>query len=184
MSRIEKLKGLLARVEQRRAEPRLVAVSNAAQPSANTNVAAARARESPLELAPRPALQPSEQAIAPNAPSSIPPPPVAAPADRAGLGSERPAARSSSIPPLGRTPLPPPPSSTVPPSLATPAFAPAPSEQRPAGELQPAQPVRISPLPVTASDSAVRVTSTPRIEAPKSFGELLEQSLALRPKSG
>ncbi|MDB4986827.1 MAG: hypothetical protein JWN04_2005 [Myxococcaceae bacterium] len=188
MSRIEKLKVLLARVEQRRAEPRLVAVSNAsALASANSNLApAARGREPQLELATpvsrapegaarAPARPTIEQAIAPLAPSSIPPPPT----DLNGLDSERPAARSSSLPPLPRTPIPPPPSSTVPPAVAA-----SEAHGRAPTEVLPSAPLRIAPAPAAPFDSAVRATSAPRVEAPKTFGELLEQSLALRPKSG
>jgi len=149
MSRIEKLKVLLARVEQRRAEPRLVAVSSAGgQVSANTNVEPTRTREPQLELA-KP-LPPVAQP-----PSSIPPPSAAA------------SISTSSLPPVARTQAP---SSTVPP------VAP--------GEAQPTGPQRIAPQPVVPFDSAVRTTSAARIQAPKTFGELLEQSLALRPKSG
>lgn len=182
MSRIEKLKVLLARVEQRRAEPRLIAVSNAgALPSANTNVAAARA----LELAPTARSRPEEprastpaplqEAFAPTAPSSIPPPP--------------PSTRSSSLPPMTRTPLPPPPSaahsssnSSVPPASNEPLSR-ANTEVLPAAQV-PAAPTRIAPTPVTSTEPAVVATSAARIEAPKTFGELLERSLALRPKSG
>jgi hypothetical protein len=174
MSRIEKLKVLLARVEQRRAEPRLVAVSNAsALPSANTNVAGAR----PLELAPSVRAAPAQEPIAPTAPSSIPPPP---------------STRSSSLPPMTRTPLPPPPStaasSSVPPAHSSEPLSRAHTEVLPATQLPaappPTTPTRIAPTPVTAAEPAVFATSAARVEAPRTFGELLERSLALRPKSG
>ena len=174
MSQIDKLKVLLARVEQRRAEPRLVAVSNAAtQPSANTNVAslasapaaAASPRAPQLELAPKQPARSVEEAIA-SAPSSIPPPPAAA--------------RPPSLPPLGRTPFPPPPSSTVPPPVQQAA---EPLARTPT-EVLPPVPLRIAPNPPAQLEPVVRATSPSRIEAPKTFGELLEQSLALRPKAG
>ena len=194
MSRIEKLKSLLARVEQRRAEPRLVAVSGGhALSSANTNRAtqsqpSLRARETPLELAPKPATtpalappamappaQPIEEAFAPSTPSSIPPPSI----------HEAETKLRSSLPPPSRASQGP--SSTVPPS-ALPPPPQAASLDRPAArsttEVLPAAPSRIAPSPPLPFDSAVRVTSSPRLDVAKTFGELLEQSLALRPKSG
>ena len=231
MSRIEKLKSLLARVEQRRTEPRLVAVSGGhGQSSANTNLAtpAQSRRDTPLELAPKaptPALAPPppffarapegalrpsiEEAFSPSAPSSIPPPSI----------HEAETKLRSSLPPPTRSIGP---SSTVPPS-AQPPVAPASADLRSRAEepraadlrsraeeprasdlrsraeeprasthpaarsttdVQPAVPSRIAPSPPLPFDSAVRVTSSPRPEPPKTFGDLLEQSLALRPKSG
>jgi hypothetical protein len=183
MSRVEKLKALLAKVEQRRAEPRLVAVAGHAV-SANTNVAtpAAAKQAAPLELAPRPGpaavpahIEPPsfEDVLAPP-PSSIPPPSV----------HEAPTKVRSSLPPPNtaatRAPQAAGPSSTVPPA-ATPAERPA---ARSTTEVLPAAPSRIAPSPALPFDSAVLVTSSPRLDTPKTFGELLEQSLALRPKSG
>jgi hypothetical protein len=180
MSKLDKLKVLLARVEQRRTEPRLVAVSNAsALASANTNVAAqatAQAKIATLELAPKPALAPIEEAFAPSAPSSIPPPPPV---------GERPS-RQSSLPPVtSALSTVQPPSSTVPPSmLPAPQLAPPEPIGRASTEVLPATAIPIVPSAPAPFDSAVRVTSPARIDAPKTFGELLEQSLALRPKSG
>lgn len=194
MSRIDKLKTLLARVEQRRAEPRLVAVSGGhAVSSANTNVAAqaARLREAPLEAAARPAAAPTvsreldEESF--TLPSSMPPPAMPA-RDVAKLGTStnrthEEQLRASSLPPPARTPLPPPaPSSTVPPS-AQPAHL-TDAQARSSTEVLPAVPTRIAPAPALPFDSAVKVTSSPRLDTVKTFGELLEQSLALRPKSG
>lgn len=189
MSRVEKLKALLAKVEQRRAEPRLVAVAGHAV-SANTNVAAPAAAKqaAPLELAPRPAPAPVpahseppsfDDVLAPP-PSSIPPPSV----------HEAPTKVRSSLPPPNtaatpaRAPQASGPSSTVPPA-ATPAERPAArSTTRSTTDMLPAAPSRIAPSPALPFDSAVLVTSSPRLDTPKTFGELLEQSLALRPKSG
>ncbi|MEY4514175.1 MAG: hypothetical protein RLZZ450_6297 [Pseudomonadota bacterium] len=181
MSRVEKLKALLAKVERRRAEPRLVAVSGGhSLSSANTNLAAPAVakREAPLELARPPApvqAQPeslSLESLAPP-PSSIPPPSV----------HEAETKLRSSLPPPHtalRAPLAAGPSSTVPPA-ATPIERPA---ARSTTEVLPAAPTRIAPSPALPFDSAVVVTSSPRLDTPKTFGELLEQSLALRPKSG
>ena len=194
MSRVEKLKALLAKVEQRRAEPRLVAVSGgAAVSSANTNLAtpAAARREAPLELArpPAPAKVPTqpepptfEDSLAP--PSSIPPPSV----------HEAETKLRSSLPPPhvgARVPQAPTPSSPGP-RADEPRTSTIPPAQRPADrpaarsttEVLPATPSRIAPSPALPFDSAVLVTSSPRLDTPKTFGELLEQSLALRPKSG
>ena len=185
MSRVEKLKSLLARVEQRRAEPRLVAVSGGhAVSSANTNLVTSSQPslrpQTPLELAPRPAATPAqappaptalEEAFASSAPSSIPPPSIYEAETR-----QRSSLPPPTLPPLG-------PSSTVPPSGLQVAAAERPAA-RSATEVLPAAPSRIGPSPALPFDSAVRVTSSPRLDVPKTFGELLEQSLALRPKSG
>jgi hypothetical protein len=191
MSRIEKLRSLLARVEQRRAEPRLVAVSGGhALSSANTNLATpaqpSLRRDTPLELAPRPTptLAPSptpsslEEAFAPSAPSSIPPPPPSLHEPEDWLRSSLPP--PPTLPPQG-------PSSTVPPAALPPGPQTLPAERpaaRSATEVLPAAPSRIAPSPALPFDSAVRVTSSPRLDVPKTFGELLDLSLALRPKSG
>jgi hypothetical protein len=199
MSRIDKLRGLLARVEQRRAEPRLVAVSGHGASSANTNVApVARTREAPLELAPKVAVSREASAPAPvaapaaaervvavaPAPSSMPPPPLGGPETKL----------HSSLPPPARTPAPADASQTGAPSSTIPPAANAPpaalsgaahdAQARSTTEILPAVPTRIAPSPALPFDSAVRVTTQPRIETAKTFGELLEQSLALRPKSG
>jgi hypothetical protein len=170
-ARVQKLHTLLARVQQRRNEPRLVPVGVSAQASANTNLSS-RALELAKPIPEQPTLPPIEEVIAPTTPSSVPPP-------------------ASSIPPVlpplpaMRTPLPPskPSTSTVPPASHE-QLGRATTEVLPAAAPTPATPVRVAPSPVLPFDSAVRVTSSPRMDAPKSFGELLEQSLALRPKSG
>jgi len=182
MSRTDKLNALLARVQQRRAEPRLVAVSGGhALSSANTNLAspAARLREAPVELSPKPALAPAARRELDDEtftlPSSMPPPAMPAREAAAKLGS--------SLPPPPRTSLPPPaPSSTVPPS-SQPAHL-TDAQARSHTEVLAPVPTRIAPASALPFDSAVKVTSSPRLETVKTFGELLEQSLALRPKSG
>lgn len=174
-SQVSKLNTLLARVQQRRNEPRLVAVGVSAQTSANTNLVGLSAQAPALELAKplpqAPRLPPIEEVIAPTAPSSIPPP------------------ASHLATPILRTPPPAskPSTSTVPPGIPPASqehLGRAQTEVLPAAELGPAAPLRVAPSPVLPFESAVRVTSSPRIDAAKSFGELLELSLALRPKSG
>jgi len=168
-SQVSKLNTLLARVQQRRNEPRLVAVGVSAQTSANTNLATPGLElAKPIPEAPK--RPPIEEVIAPTAPSSIPPPassmpPPAAPMLRTPLPASRPS--TSTVPPAGPEHL-----------------GRAATEVLPAAELGPAAPLRVAPSPALPFESAVRVTSSPRVDAPKSFGELLELSLALRPKSG
>lgn len=176
MSRVEKLKALLAKVEQRRTEPRLVAVSGGnAISSANTNVGApAVARREPaLELAPRPAPVPAQPEL-PSFEDVLAPPPSSIPPPAPSVHEAETKVRSSLPPPntAARAPQATGPSSTVPPAA------------RSTTEVLPAAPSRIAPSPALPFDSAVVVTSSPRLDTPKSFGELLEQSLALRPKSG
>lgn len=153
-SQVEKLNVLLARVRERRAEPRLLPVRGGGLETANTNVAQ---RERPLEVArahePAPAAEPRRS-------SSIQP--------AIELDFEGPARTE---PPLTlKTPT-----STVPPA------APA-SEPRASTEVLPPAQARFVPSPAQPFDAAVKVVSSPRVEVPKSFGELLELSLSLRPK--
>ncbi|MET0287099.1 MAG: hypothetical protein ABW352_21625 [Polyangiales bacterium] len=167
-TQVQKLNALLTRVQQRRQEPRLVSVGVTA-PSANTNLAAPALGLAKPELA---ALS-IEEAIAPASPSSLPP---AAPSS-----IPPPAAPSSIPPPAQRKPS----SSTVPPSENAPhALGRARTEVLPAAEPPPTAGVRVAASAALPFDSAVKVTSSPRIEAAKSFGDLLELSLALRPKTG
>lgn len=172
-TQVQKLEGLLARVQQRRREPRLVAVGVAA-PSANTNVAAPQLE---LAKAPERPVAPIEEAIAPSSPSSVPP-------AQSPSSIPPPAAPPSSMPPVSPRTQPlvsKPATSTIPPSEAQ---LRSPTEVLPAAELSSPSATRVSASPALPFDSAVRVTSAPRIESPKSFGDLLELSLALRPKSG
>ena len=169
-ARIEKLNTLLSRVRERRAEARLVQLPGAsALTSANTNLA--EPDRPLLSEAPRPAsstdAQP-EAAASPRRTSSIQP--AVTEADAVAQRSEPPVHLKT-------------PTSTVPPpSLpAEPASA-HDAAQRPSVEVIPPAPQRIAPSSALPFDAAVKVVSSPRIEAPKTFGDLLEQSLALRPK--
>jgi len=163
-AKVQKLRALLERVERRRKEPRLVSVTGGAQvASANTNETLRTLEVVPAQaplLAPPSSLPP---------PSSMPPP--ALPALDATLRSPPPPPPSSMPPPARRTP-----SSTLPPEVV-PASPRAPTEVLPAAQ------ARIAPASPVPFDSAVRVATPPRIDAPKTFGELLEQSLALRPRA-
>jgi hypothetical protein len=42
---------------------------------------------------------------------------------------------------------------------------------------------RVEPLPLASSKPVVRAVSAPVVETPKTFGELLELSLSLRPRA-
>jgi len=186
-NRVEKLNSLLQRVQQRRAEPRLVAVSGGnALASANTNLEQ-RETARGLEVAP----------MAPRAPAPAPTlmealsseltldstPPPAAPA-----ASAQPERRPNAAAPAAPDTQPPAVRSEPPAQLKTPTSTVPPpvsgSEalQRATTEVLPAAPTRIAPAPAVPFDAAVKVVSSPRFEHAKTFGELLEQSLALRPK--
>jgi hypothetical protein len=182
-NRVEKLNSLLQRVQQRRAEPRLVAVSGGNPiSSANTNL---QQREAPraLEVAPRPAANLLE-ALGSELTLDSTPPPVPAAAAVATPVERRPAppapAAPDTQPPAARSEPPAQlktPTSTVPPPVTA-----ADALQRATTEVLPPTPLRVAPSPPVPFDAAVKVVSSPRIEQPKTFGELLEQSLALRPK--
>ena len=169
-ARVEKLRALLARVERRRAEPPLVSLPAARSvESANTNLGASAA-EAPVAAPRTPPTQPS----LPPAPSSLPPP-----------SSMPPPARDAAL----RSPIPPPPPRSEPPALrprgpssTIPPLEPGSSPPRAPTEVLPAAPTRIAPSAPLPFDAAVRVASSPRIDTPKTFGELLELSLSLRPK--
>jgi hypothetical protein len=73
------------------------------------------------------------------------------------------------------------PAPSEPPFFVEPEAAPTADTVPPAAIEAPAAPTHvIAPAPLAGSP--VHATSAPRIEAPKSFGELLELSLALRPR--
>lgn len=161
---IAKLEALLERVQRRKAEPRLLSVSSVrALESANTNLErpppTIAARPTPMPMA-MPPVEVAQLEPRTSRASSLPPPPPRS-------GSSTPP-RQAEV--AGRTP-----SSPTPPS-ATDAAGRAPTE------VLPAAPIRIAPAPPAPFDAAVRVASPPRIDAPKTFGELLELSLSLRPK--
>jgi hypothetical protein len=155
--RIAKLEALLARVECRRNEPRLVPLVRGQLASANTNLTE---RAPPAAPAAR---------IAPSPPTPVPAPLEAA---MSQLAMDSAARRASSLPP---------PPTDAPPRAATP-LPPSVEVARAPTEVLPAAPVRIAPLPPAPFDAAVKVVSQPRIDAPRSFGDLLTLSLSLRPK--
>jgi hypothetical protein len=173
-ARVFKLNSLLQRVRERRAEPRMVAIQGAsAQTSANTNLAQRAApalaeapREAPL------AVEDSSSTLREMAAQSAPNERRAASSIQPALHEEAAAPRSE--PALQQRTS----TSTVPPSPAQIAE----SGQRASTEVLPPAPLRIAPAPALPFEAAVKVVSSPRIETPKTFGELLEQSLALRPK--
>jgi hypothetical protein len=186
-ARIEKLNLLLARVQQRRAEPRLVSVpglgGEQSARSENTNLASAAAPSARIPSEPPPPTPFDESFAELTGPSSMPPPAHPALAHEAAplakIHSSIPAAPSEldalgprSTPGSRAEPRP----STVPPAHVSEPPLPITADASVA-------PVRVAPSPSVPFDSAVRVASSPRIDAAKSFGELLELSLSLRPKA-
>ena len=169
-AQIDKLNTLLSRVRERRAEARLVQLPGASTlSSANTNLA--QPQRPPLsEARPGSAAEPQPEAGAPSRRTSSIQPAI----------SDADAAAQRSEPPVQlKTPT----STVPPPSMPTePASMPDAAAQRGSVEAAPPAPQRIAPSSALPFDAAVKVVSAPRIEAPKTFGELLELSLALRPK--
>lgn len=156
--RIDKLHALLERVRERRAEPRLVAVAGVRPlESANTNL---EQREPPRIVESARSLEPARSE----------PPRLEPPAPRR-TSSVQPAVLLESEPPVAagelsleaRT-------STVPPA----------SESAARAANEPSQ--RIAPSAALPFDSAVKQASPARVESAKTFGELLELSLSLRPR--
>lgn len=189
-ARVDKLNNLLARVQQRRAEPRLFAVrglaESPAEPPENTNVAASAQAVSaaPSSAAAQPAsaaVQPAAAAVQPSA-AAVQPASPAAPSTPSSPFEESFADLTASVPPPVLKPA-----AAAPPEPARPAAqAPVSDAEAPSG-VEPARPeelapVRVAPSPALPFDSAVLVVSQPRNEAVRTFGELLELSLSLRPK--
>lgn len=182
---IQKLHALLERVQQRRAEPRLVALPGAsALSSANTNVA--REDVAPVgELAPAGTSRPTgapgtplEEEVARYATRSD----SHDPEGRRSTSSIQPAVALETQPPTTRSE--PPAQLKTPTSTVPPPGGAGRSELPPRAstEVLPPTPARVVPAPALPFDAAVKVVTSPRIELPKTFGELLEASLSLRPK--
>lgn len=163
--RIAKLEALLARVEQRRGEPRLVPIRRGSQlePAAANNNLVERVQTQPPRR-PEPASTPL-------------PTPVPAPLEAAmsQLAMDSAARRASSLPP-------PPGAGDLARHVSTPVPPPTIESLRAPTEVLPAAPVRIAPLPPAPFDAAVKLVSPVRADAPRSFGDLLTLSLSLRPK--
>jgi hypothetical protein len=195
--RVEKLKSLLSRVQERRAAPRLREVAASAptvpQPSpepvlgvANTmqdlrQVSASLpepVKEAPLVLEdvqlsaaePIPLVTRKPESARSLTPAASAPPAAARPVETGGPAREQELKRSSdlfeSVPPLA--------AATEPASLP-------PAQPAPEAPLI-APTARVEAPLLSRSEPVVRVVSSPRVEAPKSFGELLEASLSLRPR--
>ncbi len=186
-ARVEQLKGLLARVQERRAAPRLrvepgaqaAARSATSGPEAPSSAdAASRAvAHTMLDLRQVPVSMPEPaQAVAPlvleDMPSRLEP---------ASRKSESPSTTASTVADL---PVAPPPPSPVPVARELePETLPPVALAEPAAEVPLTAPTARVEAPLLArSEPVVRVVSSPRIEAPKNFGDLLEASLSLRPR--
>ncbi len=195
-ARVERLKSLLSRVQERRAAPRVrglvavpapvaappepvapapsshepgLGVANTMQDLRQISVSSPEpVHEAPLVLegvqrgapAPTPPAAHTAATARTTAPTAndLAPTPAARPAEPELL---------ESIPPLSAEPE----LESLPPAAALQEEAPlsAPS-------------ARVEAPLLSRSEPVVRVVSSPRIEAPKSFGELLELSLSLRPR--
>lgn len=186
-ARIEHLKALLSRVQERREQPRLRSVT-AGQEDERVSEVVATARaarvppiQPPLSIEPISILENVEQALPPVVISSTPQPAAAREtsvddvARRAPTRSDMPkVVKEDSDDPEIETSFdsePPTGPSDIPEALIdeTPLELTAPSQVVTAPRLSQSTPV-------------VQIVSAPRVEAPKNFGELLEASLALRPR--
>lgn len=188
--RLEKLKSLLSRVQERRAAPRLSAVAPVSKgQDAEADGAAL------LESAEVPA---AAHDVSPVLRPELPAKPV-----EAGRVSED-ARRLAHAPTLGN--MPPAPAAKPPagakraePAAAQPAMpveAKAAADERALPAVEPAREVarvedapltapsaRVEAAPVASSKPVVRAVSAPAVETPKTFGDLLELSLSLRPRA-
>jgi hypothetical protein len=170
---IQKLEGLLARVQRNRNAPRPTRAAEAARPSSGMplEMAVEGELEHPLELSQPKAVVTPEARPAPAAARAEPTPaaraePTPAPAARAEP-TPAPAVRAEPAPAPAARPEPTP----APAARAEPA-PPAPAR---------AEPV-VAPAPAVASAPIARATSPAPRRAPATFGELLERTLGLRPR--
>jgi hypothetical protein len=190
-ARIQKLKSLLSRVQERRAEPRTAvrrgAIAAVLDPALQGSAPQAQ-QELRVVPPPAPAQPRVERSELPEAlaPSSAPP---------GNRGSEQ--SRSAptvedlpALPPLDALPATPQPLTQSLEPAPIPA-APAARKPEPLPVVQPApepEPVvsaasaRVEPSAPRAAEPVARAVSAPRVEAPRSFGDLLELSLSLRPR--
>ncbi|MFT3923631.1 MAG: hypothetical protein QM778_13960 [Myxococcales bacterium] len=232
-ARIEQLKSLLARVQERKAAPRLrplstpVAVSSAAPAAVSVvpvNSEAAVAKtiqdlrqvtvslpEPPAPVAPL-TLDDVGPAAFEAAPAVVQAAPVAPPASAGATARSKAPTADDLLPtpsappvtsPASVAPVPAPISvAPVPPSAKEPPPAPAvkalerePSVETLVGTPEPmfetaaaveapltAPSARVEAPLLSRAEPVMKVVSSPRIEAPKNFGDLLEASLSLRPR--
>lgn len=156
-SRIQKLEALLEQVQERRNDPRSSrsAPTTSTAPTTATPTTAKKPEATPLEAA----MQ-DLGVVAPGKPASSRPP------------KPTPAARPS-VKPV---------SSPAIPVSAKPQPKPQPRPQPVVQKPKPAQPVRLDPKPPAASGPVASVASEPEVTTPPTFGELLDRTLALRPR--
>jgi|GEM_PF-6108883 len=213
-ARIEQLKSLLSRVQERRSQPRLraavapapvnvgldaavgvaktipdlrqVNVSMPEPPAAAAALTLDEMLESPTGLvqAPPPAA-PSVRATAPTVEDLAPAPAAPASAELAPSVAAAPPAPASvsSIAPSPAVAAPEPELELAPSVetlIGTPEriFETAPAVEAPLT----APSARVEAPLLSRAEPVVKVVSSPRIEAPKSFGDLLDASLSLRPR--
>lgn len=184
MSAIEKLEALLSRVQTRKAAPRPVASAEVpfAAPAPGTGRVSKVPVPTPLEesmemLVP---VERSRDSLPSAFEARAPEPQTAPPSDELFLDDfEPPATVQPAASAQASAPVAMPPAAAVPAPAAPVAAAPAPA---PAPKPAPitAATARIAPAAATAASPVSVVSAAPRFE-PKSFGDLLELSLALRP---
>jgi hypothetical protein len=207
-ARLEKLKSLLKRVEERRSKPRLHAVA-APRPAA-----AARAPFEELASAPAPepvrpaAASPLEDALGDfgadaqievrplaepittpkSAPRTPPVEPAFAREPEPAVTYRPPGSIPAARPPSPVAPVAPvvplqatSPTPTVSPKVTLEFGMPRVELPAPAADLS-APTQTIEPAPLPAGTPPARAVSAARVDTPKSFGELLELSLSLRPR--
>ena len=163
-SRIQKLEALLERVQDRRNAPRPSSGGAAAAPSPKKPAPQA----SPLEAA----MQDLGVVAPPAKPaSSRPPKPTPA---------ARPSVKPESTPPVQAKPQPKPRPAPPKPQPVRPV-RPKPVVPKPQAA-KPAQPISLDPEPPAASGPVASVASKPETTTPATFGELLDRTLALRPR--
>ncbi len=189
---IPKLEALLQRVQQRRAEPRAASAPTPARETQqrhshpvslspfsvppNTGMSSPPSRVSKLP-APTPLEESMEQVVTVHKPEpQAPPPPldVGPPAGELVLDEFDPASNLPTPVPVAEQPR------AAPAVTAQPSPATAPVAAKPA--VVPSAPsARIAPSLPDAAPSPVSIVSAPRVSEPKTFGELLELALSLRP---
>ena len=181
-AQVERLRSLLSRVQERRAAPRvreLASVPAPAEPTAPARSALGVANTMP-DLRQVSVASPEPVNEAPLMLEEV---------QRSAAATHRPETARTSAPTAND--LLPTPASAAPPAEpdALETIPPLPAEAE-LESLPPAAPevplsapsARVEAPLLSRAEPVVRVVSSPRIEAPKSFGELLDLSLSLRPR--
>lgn len=177
-ARVQKLKALLERVQEKRRAPRVVAIRTPDDDLSSSLSSDDRRSSLPSERPSRPSLStPLEDAMAELSPASgvrpwgmETPIPGALPAPTDELTLED----FAPPPPVRQAPKSAAPTAPPPAPPPEPVHAPEPALSAPTA--------RIEPEPVTTPESVVRAVSPHRTAKPKTFGDLIELTLSLRPR--